>query len=281
MIIKQIIKYAKKPELYTPGTAIMWTNKHISEQLLEVHLNEEIDLASRKKSTIEKTTDWILSKVEKHPLHILDLGCGPGLYAELLAEKGHYVTGIDFSQNSIDYAREHARKKQRSINYLNKNYLQLDLDENQFELIILIYTDFCVLQPAERKQLLCNIKKWLKPGGKFIFDVNSDKELDKKITPKNWEATEKGFWRELPYLVLSESYLYGDEKVILFQHIVSDESGKTEVYRFYTHFFSENDLETELGKNGFSELKFDTNVLPSGDLWNGKHIIFCVAVNNK
>lgn len=281
MNIERIIKYAGKPELYTPGTAIMWTDKHISKQLLEVHLNEEIDLASRKKSTINTTVKWILNQAKKERLSILDLGCGPGLYTELMAEKGHRVTGVDFSENSIEYAREQAQKKQLVIRYINANYLLLEMDENQFDLVILIYTDFCVLQPKERKQLLSNIRKWLKPGGIFIFDANSDKELDKKVAPKNWEAAEKGFWRELPYLALSESYIYRDEKIILFQHIVSDENGKTEAYRFYTHFFSEENLKNELSENGFAHFSFHTDILPQGDLWNGEYIFFCVAANRK
>ena len=281
MNIKKIIKYAEKPELYTRGTAIMWTDEYISKQILDIHLNAQIDLGSRKKSTIEKTTNWILSKVDDRPLHVLDLGCGPGLYAEILAQKGYRVTGVDFSKNSIDFARKQASIKQLNINYLNENYLQLDMNKNQFDLAILIYTDFCVLQPGERKQLLCNIRKWLKPDGILIFDANSDKELDKKVAPQNWEAAEKGFWRDRPYLALSQSHVYPNEKVILYQHIISDEDEKTEVYRFYTHFFSENDLKKELGKCGFSKLKFYNNVLPPGDFWNGEHIIFCVAVNSK
>ncbi len=39
-----------KPELYTQGTSFMWTDEHISKQLLDVHLNVDTDLASRKKS---------------------------------------------------------------------------------------------------------------------------------------------------------------------------------------------------------------------------------------
>ena len=167
------------------------------------------------------------------------------------------------------------------INYKNANYLQLDLAENQFDLVIMIYTDFCVLHPEKRMQLLNNVRKWLKPGGIFIFDANSDKELEKKVIKKNWEVAEKGFWKDKPYLILSESYLYPKEKVILFQHIVSDVDDKTEVYRFYTHFFSGKDLIRELGKSGFSKVTVHNDVLPGEDMWNGEHIFFCIAVNSK
>ena len=281
MNVREIAKYSVKPELYTPGTATMWTDKYISAQLLKIHLDKETDLASRKKNSIEKTVTWIAKSIAKETATILDLGCGPGLYATLLAQKGHMVTGVDFSENSIKYAQKKARKKQLNIHYLNKNYLQLQLEKKQFDVVILIYTDYGVLTPAERKKLLQNIRKWLKPGGIFIFDVNSDKGLEKKVTAKSWETTEKGFWSEHPYLALSESFLYRKEKVILYQHIVSNEANQLSVYRFYTQFFSMDDLQNELTAAGFSGNHFYSNVLPPGDLWNGEHVLFCIARNSK
>ncbi|QGY43068.1 methyltransferase domain-containing protein [Maribellus comscasis] len=281
MNIKEISTYTIKPELYTPGTDVMWTNEYISKQLLQVHLNTEIDLASRKGNTIKKTTDWILGQTQKTSLGILDLGCGPGLYSELLTQKGHKVTAVDFSKNSIEYAKKHAEEKQLNICYKNEDYRSLQLEENQFDLVILIYTDYCVLKPSERKQLLSNIKTWLKPGGTFIFDVNNDQKLEQKIFPRSWEAQEKGFWSDKPYLALSESFHYTDEKVILYQHVIVNEYETPKVYRFYTHFFSETDIKNELLQSGFKQFNFYINVLPAGDLWNGEQVIFCVVKNTK
>jgi 2-polyprenyl-3-methyl-5-hydroxy-6-metoxy-1,4-benzoquinol methylase len=91
-----------KPAIYKKGTAFMWTDKYIAQQLLNIHLNPDIDLASRRYTTIEKTAEWILNtQKDKEKLNILDLGCGPGLYAEIFASKGHAVKGIDNSSNSI------------------------------------------------------------------------------------------------------------------------------------------------------------------------------------
>jgi SAM-dependent methyltransferase len=99
-----IIAATKRPAVYSKGTAQMWVDEYISVRLLEVHLNPDIELASRKETTINKTVAWILDKVPGEKLEILDLGCGPGLYAEKLASRGHRVTGMDFSANSIRYA---------------------------------------------------------------------------------------------------------------------------------------------------------------------------------
>jgi len=279
MDIKEIIKQTQKPALYEKGSAVMWTDPHISEQLLQIHLHPDLDLASRKYSTIKSTADWVLAQTNKEQMNILDLGCGPGLYSEIFATKGHKVTGVDFSENSINYAKKEAIEKGLDINYLNQNYLELDVPEQSFDLVTLIYTDLGVLNPNERNTLLGNIKKALKPGGIFIFDVLNDKDLNKKVSPKNWEAAESGFWRPNPYLALSESFLYENEKVVLSQHVVTEDERK-EVYRFWTHFFSHNDISEMVSPFRFTDLSFHEDVLPVGDIWNGDNVTFCVTKNN-
>jgi len=275
MNIQNIINNTQQPKLYEKGMAKMWTDEHISQQLLHVHLSKDVDLASRKMSTIEKTIDWILEQTDAQELNILDLGCGPGLYAELLAQKGHKVTGVDFSKCSIDYATSQAKEKKLNINYIHSDYLKLDLEENKFDLVLQIFTDFGVLLPDERSQLLQQVSKLLKPGGIFIFDVLNDKDLDLKISPNNWEAAEKGFWKDSPYVALSNSFLYKDEKVILYQHAVLNDKESIDTYRFWTHFFSRDDLENILSEHPFRNIRFYENVLPKGDMWNGDNVTFC------
>jgi len=276
-MIKEILKYSLKPAIYEPGTSVMWTDKHIAEQLLLVHLNQDIDLASRKKTTIDTTINWILNHTDKEKMPVLDLGCGPGLYAEILTQKGHKVTGVDFSQNSISYAKNEAEKKNLDIKYVQKNYLELDY-ENQFDLVILIYTDFGVLLPEERNRLLSIIYKSLKPGGVFIFDVLNDKDLNKKAVPKNWELSEKGFWKDRPYLALSDSFIYQEKNVILYQHIILEENGSYDVYRFWTHFFNNEILTDLLKSHEFRNIGLHDDILPEEDLWSGNNVTFCTAL---
>jgi len=278
MSIKQIISKTQKPALYEKGSAVMWTDPYISKQLLDVHLSDQTDLASRKPETIQKTVDWVLSHTKKEKLKILDLGCGPGLYSELLAQKGHQVTGVDFSKNSIAFATKEAQIKDLDIRYMNEDYTKLDLPENEFDMVMLIFTDFGPLLPEEREKLLKKVKHVLKPGGFFIFDVLNDQNIEGKLSPRSWEAAEKGFWSEKPYLLLSESFLYEEEKIILYQQVVIEEEG-TKIYRFWNHFFSSSDLGGILEKFDFKDFTFHQNVIPSGDGYESKDVTFCVAIN--
>ncbi len=49
---------------------------------------------------------------------ILDVGCGGGILAEALAQRGARVTGIDLSEPSLQVARHHAQSQGLSIEYL-------------------------------------------------------------------------------------------------------------------------------------------------------------------
>lgn len=275
MSINELITITEKPALYEKGASFMWTDRHISKQLLQIHLNPDIDLGSRKKSTIGKTANWILETQKgKNKLNILDLGCGPGLYTEIFAQSGNNVTGIDISKNSIDYATKSAKEKALNIDYQNESYLDIDFEKEKYDLVVLIYTDLGVLLPSERKILLSKIYGALKKGGVFIFDLLKDKNLNEKLSPKSWESNKAGFWKKTPYLALSESFLYEQEKVILYQHTIIDISENIETYRFWTHFFSQKDIIKMLEQHNFKNIDFREDILPKSDLWNGDNVIF-------
>ena len=71
---------------------------------------------------------------------LLDIGCGPGIYAERFTKEGYQVTGIDFSKRSIDYALESALRQELSITYLFQDYLQMNL-KKVFDFGTMIYCD--------------------------------------------------------------------------------------------------------------------------------------------
>ncbi|MEN6435299.1 MAG: hypothetical protein ABFD58_05710, partial [Anaerolineaceae bacterium] len=79
----------KKPLPYTMGEPLFWNDPYISKQMLIAHLDPITDAASRKPETIDKSVSWIIQESNIKPGNsVLDLGCGPGLYASRLAQKG-------------------------------------------------------------------------------------------------------------------------------------------------------------------------------------------------
>ena len=116
----------------------LWANEHTSKQMLEYHLNEAVDVSSRNKSFIERSVEWIVSHFGvEDKTTIADFGCGPGLYTTRLAERGATVTGIDFSENSLKYAKQVAEQQGLRINYVHTNYLDFETT-HRFDLITMI-----------------------------------------------------------------------------------------------------------------------------------------------
>jgi len=270
-----------RPRLYEKGSAVMWTDPYISNRLLELHLDPDHDIASRSRQKIEHTVQWIQAQARKERMKVLDLGCGPGFYAEYMTLLGHEVTGVDFSVNTVRYATDQARDKKLNITYLNQNYLHLDFKE-YFDLVILIYLDFCVLLPEERDQVLTNIHRALKPGGLFICDVLNEKIPDDKVAPRSWEAQEAGFWKATPYLALKEDFHFPEAKVTATRHTILDHHCNADTYIFWTHNYSREDMTEVLSVKGFSDIKNFENVLPdSADSWNSQNITFYLAEKKK
>lgn len=276
MKLSKIIEATRKPEVYSKGNAEMWTDKYISERLLEVHLNPDIELASRKATTISLTVDWILEKFPDEELEILDLGCGPGLYAEKFAEKGHHVTGIDYSANSIQYADDAALRKKLSIDYRQENYLEL-ADDNRYDLVMMIFTDFGVLTPEERKILLARVRRALKAKGMFLFDVLNKNYKAGELGRGNWDLATKGFWKDEPYLALTESFYYSEQHVSLIQHSIIDESENVDIYRFWNHTFAHDELKEILSENGFATSECYDRIIPGCDMYGSGDVTFCIA----
>ena len=265
---------AQRPALYEKGDSVMWTDEYISRKLLDLHLNPEVNSASRSRESINRTHDLIASFCVESPMRILDLGCGPGLYLEKLAASGHRCTGIDFSKNSIQYAERQARDKGLKINYIQQDYLELDFNQD-FDLIILIYTDLGVLVPAERAELLDKIHRALKPGGRFVFDVLNDRNLEEKFQEnQTWTYEFGGFWKPAPYLELANGFHYPEAKVFLKQHTIVDEADRLQTYRFWTHYFSVEDMMEILSFRGFIHTECFENILPANDIWDGENVTF-------
>ena len=238
----------------------LWTNEHTSKQMLEYHLDDHVDLSSRNKEFIEQSVKWIISKFEiDKTTEIADFGCGPGLYTTRLAERGARVTGIDFSQNSLNYAKQVAANKGLSINYILSNYLEFETTD-RFDLIMMIMCDFCVLSPAQRKKMLSKFNFLLKPEGSVLLDVYSLNSYNQKEESAIYELNQlNGFWSPEDYYGFVNTFKYEKEKVTLDKYTIIEKSRKREVYN-WLQYFSEDSLKNEFEENGFKTIELYSDV---------------------
>ncbi|MHC5143166.1 MAG: class I SAM-dependent methyltransferase [Planctomycetota bacterium] len=248
--LEDINSRPKPFEFYT--AAELWTDEHTSEQMLQFHLNESIDLSSRNHAFIDRSVEWIASQFNvTADTAIADFGCGPGLYTTRLAQTGADVTGIDFSPRSIDYAKAAAAEKNLDITYHCQNYLNFETDK-RYDLIIMIFCDFCALSPDQRKTLLQKYHTFLKPGGSLLLDVHSLNIFNEKQESATCELNQlNGFWSPNTYYGFVNSFKYDKEKVSLDKYTIIEKNRTRTVYN-WLQYFSRESLTHELAENGFN-----------------------------
>ncbi len=241
----------------------LWTDEHTSKKMLEFHLNETLDLSSRNRDFINRSARWIISHFGiGSNTGIADFGCGPGLYTTIFAESNADVTGIDFSGRSIQYAKKTAEQKGLDITYYQQNYLEFET-EKRFDLITMIFCDFCALSPAQRKTMLARFYSFLKPGGSVLLDVHSINTFNSRNEVALYELNQlDGFWSSEKYYGFLNSFKYAEEKVTLDKYTIIEKAGTRVVYN-WLQYFSRESLQKELEENGFEANEFYSDVAGS------------------
>lgn len=250
-----LLSLLEPPALYEFTDEPFWDDEHISAQMLAAHLDPDFEGASRNHAFIDRSVAWIarVAPVVAYP-RLLDLGCGPGLYAERLARMGYRVTGVDFSHRSINHARSVAEKQGLAIDYHCENYLTLDLNQ-QFDVAIMIYCDYGALSATDRRALLDRTRAHLRPGGLLVLDVFSRRAFDAFEEGRMWEDhPHGGFWRPGSYLEVQRRLKYEDVAT-LEQIVIADRDGAT-AYHLWNTYFTPEMLSAELAAAGFDTLAF-------------------------
>jgi cyclopropane fatty-acyl-phospholipid synthase-like methyltransferase len=253
----------------------LWTNEHTARRMLEYHLNETTDIASRNMNFIDRSVEWIVShfRVDENT-EIADFGCGPGLYTTGLAERNAIVTGIDFSENSLKHAKQVAAKRDLKINYVLADYLGFETT-NRFDLLIMIMCDFCALSPEQRRTMLSRFHSLLKPDGFVLLDVYSLNAFSQRAESATYELNQlDGFWSSEDYYCFVNTFKCEKEKVTLDKYTIIEESRKRVVYN-WLQYFSRGSLTKEFEENGFVVQEIYSDV--AGKVFDSESTEFAVV----
>jgi ubiquinone/menaquinone biosynthesis C-methylase UbiE len=114
---------------------------------------------------------------EIRPGRMLDVGCGTGENALLLARNGGRVTGIDLVPKAVELARSKAADRRLDADFIVGNVLELDryFDAGTFDTAIDSGL-FHVMSDEERPAYARQIHRVLGPGGQYFMLCFSDKE---------------------------------------------------------------------------------------------------------
>jgi SAM-dependent methyltransferase len=102
--------------------------------------------------------------------HVLDLGCGEGYVARLVAQAGaQSVFGIDFSSEMVERARAAASGAPCPMTFETGNAANFqNFPRQQFDRVIAVFM-VGYLTCAEMTAVFRTVRSHLAPGGRFIF----------------------------------------------------------------------------------------------------------------
>jgi 2-polyprenyl-3-methyl-5-hydroxy-6-metoxy-1,4-benzoquinol methylase len=112
------------------------------------------------------------------PGRVLDIGCGRGENAIMLAMNNYDVTGIDLAEAAISSAKAKTIERHVKVNFVVGNVLQMDhlFMEGEFDVVIDSGL-FHAIMDEERHVFALQVWRVLKTGGKYFMLCFSDKEL--------------------------------------------------------------------------------------------------------
>ena len=119
----------------------------------------------------------ILNNECLRPKTAVDLACGTGSVALILARMGYAVTGVDMSEEMLTAAWEKAMELENPPMFVCQKLQQLHLPKGVDMAVCALDGLDYILDPADCKEAIRRVYKALNPGGIFIFDVNTPEKL--------------------------------------------------------------------------------------------------------
>lgn len=109
----------------------------------------------------------------------LDICSGAGTNSVFLAKKGFEVMGVDISKTAVDYSRKRAQRAgvAERCNFISADVLELPFPRDRFDFA---FDRGCYhgLSDEKKVEFVKKVFSALKPGGKYLLTVFSDKNPD-------------------------------------------------------------------------------------------------------
>ena len=254
--ILDIVEREPVPAPWAEGDNIPWDDPEFSERMLAEHLSQAHDLASRKTEAIDQHVKWIHSEVlGSRPARVLDLACGPGLYALRLSRLGCDCFGIDFSPASIRYAERCASEEGASCTYRHGDVRDEDFGHG-FDLVMMVFGQYNVFPRDRGLEILRRARAALAPGGRLLLEIQSFEGIERRGGDgPSWYSAASGLFSAESHLVLQENFWHADSKASTVRFSVIDaRTGAVAGYALSNEAYSEDELTAALRSAGFDDI---------------------------
>jgi SAM-dependent methyltransferase len=124
-------------------------------------------------------------------MRVLDAPCGHGRIAERLARWGCQVVGIDQAAHFIRLAERNAKAHSLEVDYRVGDLRELDF-RAEFDAAFNWFTGFGYFDDATDREILHRYRVALKPGGRFLLDIQNRDRLLRAFNPNSTHTHEVG-----------------------------------------------------------------------------------------
>ncbi len=203
-----------------------------------------------------RRADFLERRFRKSPIPVrtvLDLGCGTGTIACLLAERGYQVIAVDGSQEMLTEAANKAAELEHPPLLLCQRMQRLRLLEPVDAAVSTLDSLNYLTTERALGETLRRVFRWLKPGGQFWFDVNTPHKLRRMDGQVYLDETEESFcaWRTF----FSERTQVCTYQVDLFR-LRPDGAWERTFEEHRERAWTEEQLRRLLAEAGFSNVAF-------------------------
>jgi SAM-dependent methyltransferase len=150
----------------------------------------------------EQQANALLAALGNLPRRVLDLACGTGAAARVFAAAGSEVIGIDRSASMLSLARARARDAGLPITFVQadlRDWAAWSTEGAQIDLIVCYYNSLnYLLDDGDLEQVFRGCAVFLRPGGLFVFDINSPAEY------ATWDGAYQVLHDDQHYLVYQQ-----------------------------------------------------------------------------
>ena len=257
MQLLKIVRRSAVPFAWTEGDNIPWNEAEFSARMLEEHLSQAHDLASRRSAKIAEHVDWIHCEVlGGKPTRILDLCCGPGLYSNRLAERGHECHGIDYSPASVAYAADESQRQNLRSSFVESDIRHVDYGSG-YGLVLLIYGELNVFRPSDANAILGKAHAALDDGGLLLLEPHTfDAVRAIGEEGRHWDSSEAGLFSDRPYLCLQENHWDAERRTATRRYfIIHAETGDVSRCAVNYQAYSDERYREWLVERGFTDVR--------------------------
>jgi len=236
------------------------------------------------KNLIKEEVDYLLEHLNpKSEAVILDLVSSHGEYSLELARRGFInVEGLDRSSSLIQKARLRAKKEGLNVKFREGTPRKLLYPPNSFDIVLLVGNVFGFFEtPLDAFNVLKEVFRVLKNGGKIFIDIIDSDYEKKNIVPYYWQ------WIDKNHYVLRENRLSLNEDSLIIREILSHvQKGVIKDSFFSLRLYSKEEILNLLKRVGFSDIQiFEHSIsinIPISNFQIGeKHISFVGTVHKE